>query len=150
MDTDPATNRLIECMLDNDARLIAGVGALAAHVARRAGLSDRGQKDLEEAVVDACRQAFQVSGRMGRARAAIRLDVASFADRVEVTVEYPEKRRAAARPALRGRRVITRRTGRIAPSTSTLVDRIERTRHDGRCRMTLVKYCGAVKSSSKA
>jgi len=140
MSTDPGPGGRTECTLHNDPRLIAGAAALASHVARRAGLSEPAQEDLDRAVAEACRQAFELSGRARRAGATIHLAVVSFPDRVEVAVEYPEGKGAAAAKAVRSR----------APAPSLPVDHIERSTHDGRCRMTLVKYCGGANSSSRA
>ena len=140
MSTDAANGGRAECILHNDPRLFAGAAALVAHVARRAGLSERAQEDLDQAVAEACRQAFQMSGRARRAGATIHLAVESFPDRVEVAVEYPEGKGATAAKTARSH----------APAPSLPVDTMERTTHDGRCRMTLVKYSGAAKSSSRA
>jgi anti-sigma regulatory factor (Ser/Thr protein kinase) len=140
MSTDPGPGGPTECILNNDPRLIAGAAALASHVARRAGLSERAQEDLYQAVAEACRQAFQMSGRARRTGATIHLAVESFPDRVEVAVEYPEGKGATAAEAARSH----------APAAALPVDHIERTKHDGRCRMTIVKYCGVAKSSSRA
>ena len=140
MSTDPGPGSRTECIVHNDPRLIAGAAALASHVARHAGLSERAQEELDEAVIEACRQAFQLSGRARRAGATIHLAVVSFPDRVEVAVEYPEGKGATAAKAARSH----------APAAPLPVDHIERTSHDGCCRMTLVKYSGAAKSSSRA
>jgi len=150
MGTDRIPGSLAECTLHNDPRLIAGAGALAGHMARLAGLPERAQEDLDGAIAEACRQAFQMSGRQGRGRATIHLAVARFPDRVEVAVEFSTAKRAAVRTGPRRGRVRAGRADRIAtPPASMLVDRVERTTHDGRSRMTLVKYCGVAKSSSK-
>lgn len=140
MSTDPGPGGPTECILNNDPRLIAGAAALASHVARRAGLSERAQQDLNQAVAEACCQAFQMSGQARRTGATIRLAVGSFPDRVEVAVEYPEGKAATAAEAARSH----------APVAPLPVDHVERTTHDGRCRMTLVKYSSAAKSSSRA
>lgn len=151
MPTDPGPGGRTECTLHNDPRLIAGAAALAAHVARHAGLSERAQEDLDEAVAEACRQAFRLSGRARRAGATIHLTVGSFPDRVEVAVEYPEGKIPAGRPASRRRGAAAGKTAPShAPATRLPVDHIERATHDGRCRMTLVKYSGVAKSSSRA
>jgi len=140
MSTDPGTGGRTECILHNDPRLIAGAAALASHVARRAGLSERVQEELDQAVTEACRQAFQLSGRAQLAGATIHLAVESFPDRVEVAVEYQEGKSAISAEAACSH----------TPAARLPVDHIERTTHDGFCRMTLVKYSGAAKSSSRA
>ena len=150
MSIDPGRSGRIECTLHNDRRLIAGAAALAAHVARHAGLSERAQQDLDEAVTEACREAFQLSGGARRTGATIHLTVGSYPDRVEVAVEYPDGKSAAGRPA-------SRRSGAAAgesarghlPAAGLPVDHIERATLEGRCRMTLVMYSGAAKSSSR-
>lgn len=133
MSTDPGPGGRIECILHNDVRLIAGAAALASHVARHAGLSEGAQEDLDRAVAEACRQAFQLSDRARLAGATVQLAVESFPDRVEVAVEYPEGEGATSAKAACSHE----------PAAPLPVDHVERTTHDGRCRMTLVKYSGA-------
>lgn len=150
MATDTAGARA-ECTVPNDPRLIAGVAALASHVAQHAGCSERAQHDVDEAVLGACDEAFRAIGRKARARATIHVVLTTLPEGLEVNLEFPADKRAAESFASRrgGRRTKSgRRTG--APTVNSLVDRIERIAHEGRCRLTLVKYCGVAKSRAKA
>jgi len=132
----------VDCTLQDDPRLIAGAGAIAVHIARQAGLSEHAQRDFHAAAEEACREAFENCGARGSSRATVSLAAALYADRVEVAFEYLVKKRAAGSAR--------RRSGRAAAlPASELVDHIERTTRGGRCRVTLVKYCGVARPSSR-
>jgi hypothetical protein len=133
MNADPdrmARNARIACALHNDPRLIAGVAAAVAHVARRAGLPERAEADISTAAAEACRETFLLLDCQRGPAPTIHLLIADFSDRVEVTLESSEK----ISKVLEG----------------DLVDRVECETRDGRSRMTLVKYCDAAKSRPKA
>jgi hypothetical protein len=88
MTTDPART---ECTLNDDGRLIIAVGTVAGHTALRAGLPEKVQQCLADAVVRACRETFAVVGNNGgrpRQDSAIRVVIAGFPDRVEAVIEY--------------------------------------------------------------
>jgi len=148
MKSDSLPETRVDCTLQDDPRLIAGAGAIAAHIARQAGLSEHAQRDFHAAAEVACREAFQSCSTKGSGRATISLVAALYADRVEVALEYPAKKRAAGS--------VRRRSGGVAgdgraaaPPASQLVDHIARTTRSGRCRVTLVKYCGVASPFSR-
>jgi len=128
----------IECTLDSDPRLIAAVGAIAAHAAQRIGLCERDQENLAAAALDVCREALP---RLAKRKSAIKMVVADFSDRVELTIETPAVARATGRK---------RATAGGKQAASALVDRIERGTRDGHVYTTLVKYCAGVSSRSKS
>lgn len=124
-----ARNARIACTLHNDPRLIAGVAALIAHVARRAGFSERAEADLSTASMEACRETFLQLASHAGPPASITMAIEDFSDRVEVTIESSAK---------------------ALPLKGELVDRVECETHDGRCRVTLVKYGNAAKPRPRA
>jgi len=130
----------IECILDSDPRLIAAVGAIAAHAAQRIGLCERDQENLAAAALDVCREALPHLAKRN-SKSTIKMVVADFSDRVELTIEAP----ARARPARRKRAAAGENQ-----AASTLVDRMERGTRDGHVYTTLVKYCAGVSSRSKS
>lgn len=122
-------NARLECTLHNDPRLIAGVAALVAHVARRAGFSERAENDFSTAAVEACQKTFLQLASQAGPPGSIALAVADFSDRVEITIESSAKALSLER---------------------SLVDRVERETRDGRSRVTLVKYCNSAKPHRQA
>ena len=133
MSTDPscgAENARIASTLHNDRRLLAGVSAIVAHAARRAGLPEQAQAEFAAAAAEACREAFLSCESDGGSSCAIQLVVADLSDRIEVTIESW---------ARAGEEVAKRVKGEG-------VDRVDRETRDGRTRMTLVKYHDAAKS----
>jgi anti-sigma regulatory factor (Ser/Thr protein kinase) len=154
MHTEPdpmAPNARIQCTLQNDPRLIAGVAAVVAHVARRAGLSGRAEEDVSTAAAEACREAFLLCNRPGAPSSSIQLAIADLSDRVEVTIESSGGALPAAGPPapLKGAAAKAGK-GIGKPLGGDLVERVERETRDGRTRVTLVKYCDAAKSRPKA
>jgi anti-sigma regulatory factor (Ser/Thr protein kinase) len=153
MRTDPdpmAPNARIECTLHNDPRLIAGVAAMVAHVARRAGLSERAGEDVSTAAAEACREAFLRCNRQGAPSSPIKLAIADFSDRVEVTIESSGGALPAAGPPALRKGAAAKAGKKIGkPLGGDLVDRVERETRDGRSRVTLVKYCHAAKHRPK-
>ena len=146
MHTSTAT---IECALQNDRRLIAAVGAIVAHAAQHAGLSERDQEEFAAAAIDACREAFaHVTHR--RRNSALRLVVGDFSDHVVVTVEYPGEpipSYSSNSPEVpNGRRAAALRIGN-APRSTQGFDRVSQRANEGWSRITLVKYCKAALNS---
>jgi anti-sigma regulatory factor (Ser/Thr protein kinase) len=76
----------VKCTLDNDPRLFAGAGVIAAYVAQRAGFSEKMQEDVSTAAVEACRETFLAIGGALAAPSIIELGVTGFPDRVEITI----------------------------------------------------------------
>ena len=148
MKSDSVPEARVDCTLQDDPRLIAGAGAIAVHIARQAGLSEHAQRDFHAAAEEACREAFENCGARGSSRATVSLAAALYADRVEVALEYPVKKRAAGSARRRSGGVVG--DGRAAaPPASQLVDHIVRTTRGGRRRVTLVKFCGLASPSSR-
>jgi anti-sigma regulatory factor (Ser/Thr protein kinase) len=134
MATDPAR---VEFTLDNDPRLFMGVSEIVRHSAQRAGFSADTQRSLAEAAVEACRETFPlVNGN----DTPLRVVVADFSDRVEVTIEHSGEPLPTA-----GLESFCAGAGEGARGISnallnTTVDRVKYDTRDGRSRMTLVKY----------
>jgi anti-sigma regulatory factor (Ser/Thr protein kinase) len=123
----------VDCTLDNDPRLIVSIGAVLAHAARRAGLSETAQEEIAAAAVEASREMLLPSNGQGSAASTTRLAVEEFADRVEVTIESS----AGAKPDGIRKRL-----------EGKFTDRLRYDDHEGRVRLTLLKSCGAAKSGS--
>lgn len=83
----------IECVLCNDPRLIAGVGAVVSHAAERVGLVDLEKSELANVGEEACRETLGAINRISARDLTVQLAVADFPGRVEVTIEpTPESR----------------------------------------------------------
>jgi anti-sigma regulatory factor (Ser/Thr protein kinase) len=136
----------IQCTLHNDLRLIVGASAIAAHVAQHGGLSERAQEDLATAAIEACREVFRLRPKRDSLLTG-QLTASSFPDRVEVSVESSAARGRVG-PAPRGKRptkgAAAAKKGKAF--AGALVDDVRRETREGRACITLVKYCGAVKS----
>src|ERR1700722_14841639 len=96
----------IACDCENDPRLIAGIAAIASHVAKYAEWKSESQTQLAEATAEACREAFGVT-EMGKDKAgSIRGVCEPFQDRIEVSIEfsgeYSEKEIAAVQKTKNG------------------------------------------------
>lgn len=144
--TDPAQAALaargapVKCTLDNDSRLMAGVGAVAAYAAQRAGFSERMQEDASTAAVDACRETFLAIGGTSGAPAAslaLELGVTGFSDRVEMTIESS----GGAPPSVKSAEQICKRL------EGALAARVQCEIREGRFCLSLVKLSG---TSAKA
>jgi anti-sigma regulatory factor (Ser/Thr protein kinase) len=153
MTTDPSRgDRIprIECTLHHDSRLMPGITAVVAHVARRAGLSEQAEASISAAAAEACREAFLLLDSQAGSPFSVKLIVADFADRVEVTIESPARALpATALDALRKGAAAKAGEGMGKPLEGNLVDRVERETRNGLSRVTLVKYCDAAKSRPK-
>jgi hypothetical protein len=154
----------IECRHDDDARLIAGLGALVARAARHAGLAPDDTECVAVMAMQTCREAFaqarRGSGALGlerrlgalhrsgqaaqagkRRAGAIRITISGGNERMEVAVEYEGEAINAARQKLlreSASEAGTRRGGQAGEL------RFEAS--DGRCCVRLSKYCGGVKA----
>jgi hypothetical protein len=152
MSTDPnqgAPTSRIECTLHRDSRLMPGIAAVVAHVARRAGLSERAEADISAAAAEACRETFLALDSQAGSPSSVKLVAADFADRVEVTIESSAKALRAGGPHPVGEGAATKE-GIGKPRGGNLVDRVERETRNGLSRVTLVKYCDAAKPGPKA
>lgn len=136
----------IQCTLHNDPRLIVGASAIAAHVARQRGFSERAQEDLAAAAIEACREVFRFRPNRGSLPTA-QLSAASFPDRVEVTVESSASR-STVRPAPRAKRPAKSAAAKKDRAfANVLVDNVQQETREGRACITLVKYRSAVTRS---
>jgi len=123
----------IECIFDNDPRLIASLGAVISHAGKRAGLPEKTQEDVAAAAVEASRDMLIPANGKGSVASKTKLIVEEFSDRLEVTIESS----AGARPE-----GIRKRLEGMAP------DRVRCDGREGRLRVTLLKSCGVAKSGS--
>jgi hypothetical protein len=135
MTSDPARTELT---VPNDPRLIPAVGAVVAHVADRAGLAAREQEGFAAAAVAACRERFSLSNKTSDSDFRLRVSVAGFPDRIEVTIENIGE--ASQSEDLRPAPGVQRDSN---------VDRIVHETRNGRVRTTMIKYCGAHAAGSK-
>jgi hypothetical protein len=126
-----APSSRVECSFDNDSRLVAGVGAIVSHAARRAGLPEKTQEDIDAAVMDASRASLVAGGANGTAASTANVVLEEFRDRVEVTIESPAAAHAE-----------EIRKGLVGKVTDCA--RLEGA--EGRVRITLLKSCGEAKA----
>jgi len=135
MATDPART---EITLGNDPRLLPGVAAVVAFSAARAGFAARDQETLATAVLNACRETFAL---LDGAHSAIGLGIADSPGCIEVTIEHSGEPLPTA--GLDSFCAATAEEGAAGISRallSTAVDRVKYDTHEGRSRMTLIKY----------
>jgi hypothetical protein len=136
-----------ELTVQDDARLLAGVGALVSHLSQIAGLSDKAQEGLAAAVVDACRETFPLVNGEDEHDGALRMIVEDFADRVEVTIEHTGE----ALPSAGLDSFCGGAEGVMAGISNSLqdtrVDRVQYETRNGLSRMTLIKYCDERKAA---
>lgn len=123
----------VECTFDNDPRLIASLGPLISHAAKRAGLPEKTQEDAAAAVVEASREMLIPANGKGSDASKTKLVVEEFSDRLEVTIESS----AGAKPEGISKRL----EGMVA-------DRVRCDGREGRVRVTLLKSCSTAKSGS--
>lgn len=123
----------IECALNSDSRLIVALGAVFAHAAKRAGLSESAQEGMATAIVEAARETLAAAKNKGASASTSKIVVEEFSDRVEVMIETL----GGAKPE-----GLRKRLEAHAP------DRVRCEGRDGQLRVTLLKPCGAAKSSS--
>jgi len=110
-----------ELVVENDPRLVRGVGSVIEHVGERLGLPADTLCDLIQAAEKTC---LDILPLIGNHNGTLKVAVQDYADRVEVTVEYPA---TAAAPA----------TAK-SPEAKRL-DRVASELKGGQSRITLVK-----------
>jgi hypothetical protein len=139
MSTDPARTEL---KVHNDPRLLKAVGAIISHSAHRAGLPHEAQQGFAEAAVDAVRDTFPLLGNDSSGNSDLRMVVEDFPDRVQVTIEHSgESKPSAGLDTFVGGGPKEHASGKISASLQdTRVDRVQYDTHEGRSRMTLIKY----------
>jgi hypothetical protein len=136
--TDPARTEL---KVHNDPRLLSAVGAIVSHSAHRAGLPREAQQGFAEAAVEAVRDTFPLLGNDSTGDRDLRMIIEDFPDRVQVTIEHSgeSKPTAGLDTFVGGAKDHT--GGKISASLQdTRVDRVQYDTHEGRSRMTLIKY----------
>ena len=131
----------IECALQNDARLFAGVRAIVFHSAEQAGLGEQTREELADTTIEVCREAFALAEKSKPGDDGIKLIVGGAPDRIEITVDYPGD---APRSSAVGNACAA--NGGAKPLAG--VDHVRCENRDGRSRVTLIKHCHAVKSKS--
>ena len=77
-----------ELILPNEPRMFGAVAAIVSHAAERVGFSEKAQKGLAEAAIEACEQALALAAEDGNAQPRIHVIVENFDDRVEITLEH--------------------------------------------------------------
>jgi hypothetical protein len=133
----------IECALQNDPRLFAGVRAIVAHSAEQVGLPEPTREGLVDATLEICREALAIAGN-GKARdAAIQLIVGGTLERIEITVDYPAE---AAKKA--GHHSIASACAARGGVGLKGVDQVLCENVGERSRVTLIKRCDAFESKS--
>ena len=132
----------IECALQDDARLFAGVRAIVFHSAEQLGIPERTREELADATLEVCREAFAIAGKSRSRDAAIKLIVGGAPDRIEITVDYPGDAPAA------GNSVGKACAARGGSERLGGVDQVRCENSGGRSRVTLVKQCNALESKS--
>jgi hypothetical protein len=115
-------NSRTELILEEDPRLVRAVGRVVEFLGERIGMAPAARKELAEAAEASCLEIFPLTGNH---RSALKVIVADFPDRLEVTFEHS----GAEVPA-----------GAGSLSQSRRVDQVLRERRGEVSRTTLVKY----------
>lgn len=135
-----------ELKVHNDPRLLCAVGAIVSHSAHRAGLPREAQQGLADAAVDACRETFPLLGNNSDGTRHLQMVVEGFPDRVQVTIEHSGETKPSA--GLDSFASGGQGSGKISESLQdNRVDRVQYDTHEGRPRMTLIKYRNERKAS---
>jgi hypothetical protein len=119
----------VECALQDDSRLIAAVGAIVSHAAKRAGLSEQEQEEAGCGSIDACRKTFAMMRAHGQRRTSLQLVVEAFPDRIILTVEPSGESTLQASSA-----------SKDGPAKISGFDRVHYDTSNGRSRMILTRY----------
>jgi hypothetical protein len=128
----------IECALQDDVRLFAGVRAIVFHSAEQVGLPEKTREELAEATLEVCREAFAIAKKSKSCDAALKLIVGGAPDRIEITIEY-----AGDIPRSRSDNSFGK-----ARAAKGGVDHVRCESSGGRSRVTLIKQCNALESKS--
>jgi hypothetical protein len=127
--------------LHNDPRLLAAVGAIVMHSAHRVGLAQEARQALAEAAVDACRETFPLLSNENSGDGELLMVVEDFPDRVQITIEHSgEAAPTAGLDSFVGGAKAGVAAGISNSLQDTRVDRVQYDTHEGRSRMTLIKY----------
>lgn len=136
--------------LQDDPRLIAGVAAIVSFAAHRCGLSTGAQEGLAAAAAEACRETFPLVNTNGSKDSALKVIVADFPDRVEVSIEHSGESLPSAGldTFCDGASGAGAQVGLSGALQKTSVDRVQYETRDGVSRMTLIKYCDGRRANS--
>jgi hypothetical protein len=145
MATDPSRT---EFTLQDDPRLMAGVTAIVSFAAQRCGLSCDAGEGFAAAVATACQETFPLVNQNGTQNAALKLVVADFPDRVEVTIEHSGEALPTAGLDTFCGGAAGGSEGLSKALQSTNVDRVQYETREGRSRMTLIKYCDGCRAKT--
>jgi len=146
MTTDYSSERpRIECALQDDGRLYAGVRAIVFHSAQQAGLEEHTKEELAGATLEICRGAFAIARNSGRGDSAIKLIVGGASDQIEITIEYPghiprNSVGDSAAKACAAQNGVGRVTG---------IDQVRCENTDSGSRVILIKRCSPIKAESR-
>jgi creatinine amidohydrolase/Fe(II)-dependent formamide hydrolase-like protein len=120
---------------------MAAVSAIVSHAAERAGLSAGAKEGFAAAAVDACRETFPLVNSNGGRESGLKMVVADFHDRVEVTIEHSgEALPTAGLDTFCGGGAKETAASISNSLQDTRVDRVQYETKEGRSRMTLIKY----------
>jgi hypothetical protein len=135
------------CILRNDPRLIAGVGAVISHAAERAGLVQWDQTEFANATEQACRETLASLAKIGISGSRLQLAVEQYTGRVEVTIEPTAERNGVTRSA-EGRAAAHAVEGVCRTLERKGVDRVLCETLPHSFRMKLIKYSSGPKSAA--
>ncbi len=146
MTTDHSFERpRIECALQDDGRLYAGVRAIVFHSAQQAGLEEHTTEELAGATVEICRGAFAIARKDGRGDSAIKLIVGGASDQIEITIEYPGHiPRNSIGDSVAKACAVQNGAGRVAG-----IDQVRCENTDSGSRVILIKRCSPIKAESR-
>jgi len=133
----------IECSLQDDERLLAGIWAIVTYSAGQAGLPEKTQEELAKTTLDVCHEAFSIARGSSSRDSAINLTVGGESDRIEITVDYPGH-------MTRNRIRDSVCAGRGGSERLAGVDDVECENSGGRSRVKLIKRCNALESKPEA
>lgn len=126
---DPVQMQL-SLSISNDHRLLAGLAAAIGKVAELAGLAEKAAGDLASAALETCENAFPLLANGEDVQAYVR----TYADRVEIAVEY----RGESKPAA-GLETFLGAGGGQGVSLLNRVDGVNYSTADGLSQTTIVK-----------
>ena len=137
-----------DCILREDPRLIAGIGAVVSHAAGRAGLVEWDQTKFAQVTEEACRETLATLSRISHRESIVQLAVADFPGRVEVTIEPAAASESNDAQMVQGRAAVTAVEGVCRTLQRKGVDRVLCETRANSFRMKLIKYCSHPKSAA--
>lgn len=123
----------IECALQADSRLVAAIPIIVSHAAHLAGISEKTAQNFGTEAAEVCRKALACVAK-GEEDPAVQFVVDQFQDRIEIVLECSGEKVSLADcdGALR-----------------SLADRVQHENRDGKSRLTITKFCGALPKQTK-